>query len=271
MNVPQAAAPTRLDGETRLYVIIGDPIGQVKSPANLTRILQERGANAVLVPGNIKPEGVDAFMAGAVACLNMDGVIATIPHKQALLKHCGRVTKRATVAGAVNITRREGNAWIGDNTDGQGHVDAVLAEGGAVEGSRALLVGAGGAGSAIAYEFLDRGVKFLGVHDVDQSRRDGLIARLQEVFGDRVGAGSNDPAGYDIIANATPLGMREGDPFPVDMEKLTAEQFCSCVITKPDPSPFIVAAREKGCKTSTGVDMFNAQAGFIVDYLLNRV
>jgi shikimate dehydrogenase len=271
MNVPQAAAPTRLDGETRLYVIIGDPIGQVKSPANLTRILQERGANAVLVPGNIKPEGVDAFMAGAVACRNMDGVIATIPHKQALLRHCSRTTRRAMVAGAVNITRREGDEWIGDNTDGQGHVDAVMQAGGTIKGSKVLLVGAGGAGSAIAYEFLDRGVRSLDVHDVDHSRRDGLIARLREVFGDRVGAGSSDPSGYDIIANATPLGMRDGDPFPVDMEKLTAGQFCSCAITKPDPSPFIARARELGCATSTGVDMFNAQAGFIVDYLLNRV
>ena len=136
------------------------------------------------------------------------------------------------------------------------------------EGARALQVGAGGAGSAIALALLDAGVAELTLHDADPARLDALTGRLRDRFGDRVTAGPADPAGFDIVANATPMGMREGDPLPVDVAGLGPDTFVGDVITRPAVSPLIGAARRIGCGTSTGGDMFAAVSGLIVDVLV---
>ena len=120
----------------------------------------------------------------------------------------------------------------------------------------------------MAYEFLARGAAHLAIHDTDAGRRDTLIARLSAAFPDRLSAGSADPTGFDIVANATPLGMRPGDPLPVDVTRMHASQVAACAITRPEVSPFIAAARDIGCRTMTGTAMFLAQEGLLVDALL---
>ena len=81
-------------------------------------------------------------------------------------------------------------------------------------------------------------------------------------------AGTIDPSGSDFVANATPAGMRDGDPLPVDTSRLASSAYCGCVITKPDISPFIAAARKLGCVTATGSDMYGQHQGIMVDFLL---
>jgi shikimate dehydrogenase len=215
----------------------------------------------------VKAEDVPAFMAGLDTLQNSPGLVITVPHKQAMLGYCARVTERARYAGSVNVMRRTSQGWLGDNTDGMGYIEGILAEGGKIEGQRVLLVGAGGAGSAIAYEFLARGAAHLAVHDVDATRRDELIARLEQAFAGMLSVGTSDPTGYDDIANATPLGMRDGDPMPVQTEKMHSGQFAACPITQPDPSPFIAAAREIGCLTMPGIGMFKAQEELLIEAL----
>lgn len=258
-----------LNGETRLYYVIGDPIGQVKSPASLTAILVGRGANALVVPAHVAVTDFPTFMEAATATKNVDGLVVTVPHKIAALAFAEDISERAHFAGSTNVMRRlASGGWGCDNTDGIGYLDGAAKEGFDCGGKTALLVGAGGAGSAIAYEILARGAAHLSVHDVDTDRRDRVIARLTERFPGRVGTGSADPAGFDLVANATPLGMREGDPLPVDIARLAAIQFVADVITRPEISPLIAAARIVGAATMPGAGMFNAQAELLVDRLL---
>lgn len=257
-----------LSGETRVFYIIGDPIAQVKSPGLLSARLAAQGENAMVLPAHVVAQDVPTFMAGAKVTRNAPGIVITVPHKQAALGHCDRVTERARYAQAVNVMRRTDSGWVGDNTDGTGYVEGIKAVGGTIPGKRVLLVGAGGAGSAIAYEFLAQGAAHLAIHDVDVDRRDGLIARLEEAFPGQLSVGSPDPTGFDIIANATPLGMRDGDPLPVEVNKMHGGQFAACPITKPVESPFIVAAKAKGCLTMPGLGMFKAQEAILVEALL---
>lgn len=258
-----------LNGETRLYYIVGDPIGQVKSPPALTAILIARGANALVVPAHVAPADLDVFLASARATQNVDGIVVTVPHKIACLAFCDAATERARFAGSTNVIRRAADGrWHGDNTDGQGYLDGIAAQGFAVAGKTALLVGAGGAGAAIAYEILARGATHLKVHDIDAARRDRVIARLDERFPGRVAAGDADPTGVDLVANATPLGMRAGDPLPVDVTRLAPNQFVADVITRPEISPMLVEARRIGCATMPGSGMFEAQAQLLVDRML---
>ena len=182
--------------------------------------------------------------------------------------HASPTSPPATPAGAAAGRRGADGRWRGDNTDGQGYLDGIAARGLDVAGKTTLLVGAGGAGSAIAYEILARGAAHLKVHDIDAARRERVIGRLAERFPGRVGPGETDPTGVALVANATPLGMREGDPLAVDVARLVPTQFVADVITKPDPSPLIAAARRIGCATMPGAGMFNAQADLLVDILL---
>lgn len=266
--VPEMSAPLQIDGETRIFPIIGHPIGQVKSPASLSAIMAERGFNGMVVPADIQPADLGAWLAQAGAVRNCDGIVVTVPHKVPCIAFCARVTPRAQASGAVNIMIREGDLWIGDATDGHGYLDGIAAEGFDVAGKPALLVGTGGAGSAIAYEILARGASELALHDIDTTRRDSLIARLNEAFPGKARIGSTDPRGFALVANATPLGMREGDPLPVQTDLLTADQFVADVVTRPAVPPLIAAARAKGCATMPGSGMFNAQAVLLAELLM---
>jgi shikimate dehydrogenase len=133
---------------------------------------------------------------------------------------------------------------------------------------RALLIGAGGAGSAIALALVEAGVRELAVHDRETERRDALIGRLNGLGKTSVRAGTIDPSGFDFVANATPAGMKDGDPLPVDVTRLAPSAYCGCVITKPEISPFIAEARKLGCVTGTGTDMYQQHQGIMVDFLL---
>lgn len=260
-----------LNGETRLHLILGDPIAQVKSPQSLSENLAARGENAVLIPAHVSAADLPEFMNSVCLMQNLDGVIYTVPHKFSGISYCQATSERARFAGSVNVMHRQADGtWWGDNTDGHGYMDGIALEGFSVKDKSALLVGAGGAGSAIAFEILKRGATFLKIHDADEARRDRLVSLLNNKFDGKVGAGSTDPKGVDLIANATPAGMREGDPTPVDLSGLSANQFVADAITKPEITPMIAHARSIGCKTMPGAGMFNAQADLLVDTLLGE-
>ena len=260
-----------LTGATRLYIIIGDPIAQVKSPGGMTAGFAARGHDAIMVPVQVKPDDLADCLSLASRLGNLDGIIATIPHKFSCLSYCKTLTDRARIITSVNMMRRNADgSWHGDMSDGYGFMEACRNQGFEAKGKSALLIGAGGAGSAIAYELVDRGVNRLAIFDPDQMRRDGLIQRLAALGKAEIVAGTPDPTGFDFVANASPVGMKPSDPLPIMVEHLSTNTFVGCVITQPDPSPLVAAARAKGCKTSTGVEMYQSVQGMMLDFFLSK-
>ncbi|MCP3382398.1 shikimate dehydrogenase [Bradyrhizobium sp. CCGUVB4N] len=259
-------APT---GATRLYVIVGDPIAQVRSPAGVSAEFAARGHDGILVPVQVATADLPELLSVAGRLMNLDGIVVTIPHKFACYQACASTTERAHFLRTVNLMRRRADgSWHGDMVDGLGFVGAARAKGIDPRGMRALLVGAGGAGSAIALALVEAGVSELAIHDTAAERRDALVGRLNGLGKAPVRAGTVDPAGFDFVANATPAGMKQGDPQPVDVTRLAPSAYCGCVITKPEISPFIAAARALGCVTATGTDMYRQHQGIMVDFLL---
>lgn len=256
-----------LTGTTRLNLILGDPVAQVKSPNGVTRAFADRGVDAVLVPFQVGVEALKSVLTVVDSIKNLDGIVVTVPHKFACFTHCSSVSERADRLGVVNVMRRgTDGGWHGDMVDGLGFVGAIRAKGFDPSGKRALLVGAGGAGSAIALALLEAGVHELAIHDVDSARRDQLVERLKASRSGDVIVGSADPTGFDLVGNATPAGMMLGDPLPIDTTKLDPSTFVGCVITVPAASPLIEDARRIGCPTSTGTDMYNALQTLMVDF-----
>jgi shikimate dehydrogenase len=259
-----------LNGATRIHVTIGDPIAQVKSPAGITQGFYARGHDAIMIPLQVKPADIDDFFHLAKKLPNLDGIIITVPHKPVAFRHCDETSERSRVLEVCNVMRRTSDGrWTGDMTDGGGFVDALKRNTFDLKGKRALQVGAGGAGSAIALALSTEGASVTLV-DVDAKKRDALIARLGRHGHAVAAADKPDPSGFDFVVNATPAGMKPSDPLPADASKLSAGQFVADVITIPAMTPLLDAAKAKGCRTQTGVEMFNAQVDFICEFLLGK-
>lgn len=256
-------------GASRLFPIIGDPIKYVESPTWLTNTFAERGHDALCVPMQVPEGALGASMTGLAATPNVDGILVTMPHKHAAFAYCATSTDRARLLEVVSVIRRSRDgSWHGDVLDGVAFVKAQQDHGARMKGSRALLVGAGGAGSAIAIALLEAGVAELVVHDTDEARAAGLLGVLEDVGTGTATTGFPDPTGFDLVFNATPLGMEDGDPLPVDPSLLRSSMFVGDVIAGHGTTPFIAAAQAAGCRTATGGHMVEAVQDLMADFLL---
>ncbi len=256
-------------GATRVHLIVGDPIAQVKSPFGVTQAFEHHGKDAVCVPAHVPTKDLKQWFEGVSLARNVDGIIVTVPHKFDCHALCQTSSPRAEFLGAVNTIRRNADgSWHGDMFDGLGYVKAMQVKGCDLKGKKALLVGAGGAGSAIAHSLVLAGVSELAIHDENNERRESLITRLNSLKMGRAYTGSSNPTGFDIAINATPVGMRKDDPTPIDVDAITPQMFIGCVITAPAVPPLIEAARAKGCNTATGADMFAQVRELMVQFLL---
>jgi shikimate dehydrogenase len=259
----------QLSGATRLFPIIGDPVTYVESPVRLTRTFGKRGHNGMCIPMQVQEQDLDVVMAGLTATVNVDGILVTMPHKFTAFAHCTTSSERAKLLGVVSVIRRNPDGtWHGDMLDGLAFVKAQRDHGAQIEGTRALLVGAGGAGSAIAIALLEAGVRELVIHDADESRAGALLDLLADLGDGRLTAGPPDPTGRDLVFNATPMGMEDGDLLPVDAALLTSSMFVGDVIAGHGATPFIEAAQAAGCKTANGGQMVEAVQDLMVDFML---
>jgi shikimate 5-dehydrogenase len=258
-----------INGSTRLIPILGDPIAQVKAPQGLTTEFARRGRNTLVLPFHVAPSNFNETVSSLAHVQNVDGFIATVPHKFAAREQCATLSPRAEFLGVANVVRRSSDrSWHGDMLDGLGFVRGIEVAGCHVPDRRALLVGAGGAGSAIALALLERGVAALAVHDIDPAKREALIAKLASVHPGKVFQGAASPVNFDLVVNATPLGMRADDPMPIDTEGLDQHTFVGDVITVPEITPLLQVAQAKGCRTQTGVGMFENSIALMADFFL---
>ncbi|KVF68439.1 shikimate dehydrogenase [Burkholderia sp. FL-7-2-10-S1-D7] len=261
-----------LSGATRVHFIVGDPIAQVRSPKGVTAALREAGLDALVVPAHVAPDDLAAFFAGITPMRNVDGVIITVPHKFSAAGFCTSLSDEAAFLGAANTLRRTADGgWHGGMFDGTGFVAALGDAGCDLRGKRALLVGAGGAGSAIGHALVMAGVASLDVRDNDAARTASLVDRLATLQRGtvRVAAADLAPESFDVIVNASPMGMRADDPPPVDVSRVPATTFVGDVVTKPPLTPFIEAARARGCRTVTGTQMFSRVCDRMVAFLID--
>lgn len=259
----------KLTGATRVHIIVGDPIAQVKSPYGMTQAFELNGKDAICIPAQVPTKDLKQWFEGISLSRNVDGVIVTVPHKFDCHAFCTTNSERANFLGAVNTIRRNTDGtWHGDMFDGLAYVKAIESKGFELQDKKALLIGAGGAGSAIAHALVLAGVCELAIHDENTGRRDSLIQRLNSLKLGHVKSGSSDPSGFDLAINATPVGMRESDPSPINVDAITLNMFIGCVITAPAVTPLIAAARAKGCTTTTGTEMFAQVRELMVQFLL---
>ncbi|MDQ0033471.1 shikimate dehydrogenase [Variovorax boronicumulans] len=254
----------RLDGKTAVLGIIGDPVAQVKAPLPLTRLLQARGINAVLVPLHVEAANVVPLLQTLLAVRNVAGIVVTVPHKQLVADLPLQVLRAAREAQAVNVLRRKGDAWEGDLLDGAGFLAGLVRNGFDVKGRSVGLAGAGGAGNAIAFALAGAGAASIDVCDADVAKRDHLVGRLRALGHT---AGAWDAASpRDLVVNATPAGMRPGDPLPIAPSAIRPGHTVADVIMEPHTTPLLTLAEQHGARIVRGRHMMDEQLEAMADF-----
>jgi len=251
----------RISGNTGLIAHLGFPTESFKAPLIYNPWFQRAGVYAVVVPMGVKAEDYPAFLPLVFRLSNIRGALITMPHKVTTVELVDEITPTARVAGACNAVRKRADgSLLGDMFDGAGFVRGVQRKGHRLDGARALVVGSGGVGSAIAASLAAAGVGMLGVFDINRAAADALAERIRQNYPHTtVRTGSNDPSGYDVVVNATPLGMNEGDPLPFDTTHLTPGTFVGEVVLKQEMTPLLRAANDRGSPVQVGIDMLFEQ------------
>ena len=192
-----------------------------------------------------------------------------MPHKVSTVAMLDEVSTAVQVCGACNAVRKEADGrLVGDMFDGQGFVQGLARKGRPVQGASALIIGSGGVGSAIAVAMADAGVGRLALYDTRPDATEQLSSRLQQFFPTLpINLGLNDPSGFEIVVNATPMGMEPGDPLPIDVGQISPDAMVGEVVMKQEVTPFVLAARERGCMTQIGTDMLFEQIPAYLEFL----
>jgi shikimate dehydrogenase len=268
MAEEMSGLPLPLNGATRLFAILGDPIAQAGSPRLFNSAFRHDGTEAVLVPIHIKTEGLPALMAAFRASLNFDGIVVTVPHKFAIMKLIDELGPMARRVGAVNAIRKQSDGrLLGDNFDGIGFVHGLGSRGHSLVGKRVLIIGAGGAGCSVGHAVLDQNPAAIGLFDIDAVRMDKLIASLRAANADvPISAATPDPAGFDVVVNCTMVGMKPTDPYPVRVESLRPPMLVVDINLKPQVTPLLIEAARRGCAAHEGVHMLAGQVASICKF-----
>lgn len=250
-----------ISGKTKLIAHLGFPTDSFRAPMIFNPYFERHDINAVVVPMGSKPADYAEFFRLVFRLSNIHGALVTMPHKVATMALLDEATTTARVAGACNAVRLDADGrLVGDQFDGEGFVRSAMRKGRLLAGARALIVGSGGVGSAIAASLAKAGVADLALFDSDVPAMDSLAGRLRQYYpGMSVRTGSDDPAGFDVVVNATPLGMNPDDPMPMAVDRIDPSTFVGEVVMKSDITPFLAAVRERGCKFQVGTDMLFEQ------------
>ena len=246
-----------ISGKTTLVAHLGYPTFAFKAPLIYNPWFEKNGIDAVVVPMGVQVPDYPDFFRTLFHLTNIRGALVTMPHKVTTIELVDELTPTARVAGAANaVLRRDDGTLVGDQFDGAGFVRGVERKGFPLQGTKVLVVGNGGVGSPIAASLAAAGVASMSLFDPNAAASEGLGQRLKDAYPElEVVTGSKDPAGHDLVVNATPLGMNDDDPLPMDVDRIAPGTFVGEVVMKQEITPFLREARDKGCPIQVGKDM----------------
>ncbi|XBS70760.1 shikimate dehydrogenase [Acerihabitans sp. KWT182] len=259
-----------VDGSTRLFGIVGDPITQVQTPQLMTGLFQAQGVNALLLPFQVAAEHFETTLRGLMGLSNLDGLVITVPHK---VRACGLVNSlspRAQQVGAINVMRPlPDGTWAGDIFDGEGLVRGMERQGFAITGKRIKQLGAGGGGSAVAVALAAAGAAVISLCDPQPSLAQELAARINRFYPRRPAEATADGVGtegYDLLVNCSPVGMRPGDGMPAPFGDFAPSLGVVDIIMHPEETPLLAHARRCGCRAMNGRPMIEGQLEAFSDF-----
>ena len=259
-----------INGRTRLYGLFADPVEHLQTPAVLNELLDRRTVDAVFVPLHVTPEHLAVAVEGMRRIRNFAGFCVSIPHKAEAAGLCDELLPNATACGVVNSVRIDPDGrLIGETFDGLGIVKAIEAQRVLNADTRVLLVGAGGAGRAIAVAMALAGVGYLAIANRTRVKADDLAQTVRLAAPTCVAESGSDfnPASFDIVVNATSLGLNAQGPMPIEISRVSATALVVEVVMVPEVTPMLRAAEQRGLGVVVGREMLIQQVNIIADFL----
>ena len=258
-----------ISGKTAITVILAHPVAHVRTPQAMNAHYDAIGHDGVLVPLHVLPEDLATVVTGLRRMQNLRGIVVTVPHKEAIAALCDDLTEEARQVGAVNVIRRDADGHLtGGQFDGEGFVAGLRSAGHDVAGRAVFMAGAGGAAAGLAFAFARHGAARLTIHNRTQAKAENLATRVRAAYpACDTRAGGPDPAGHDLVVNATSLGMKEGNALPLDVTRLAPPMLAAEVIMVPEVTPFLAEATRRGCATHGGKPMLAAQIALLARFM----
>jgi len=253
----------RVDVNTKLVGLLGNPLGHSLSPAMHNRAFEVLGLNFFYMPIEVTPENLEAVTRG-ISKMNFAGYNVTIPHKIRILEHLDHIDELARAIGAVNTVTIQGGVSTGHNTDGEGYVRSLETEAGiSVREKTLFVVGCGGAARAIAMTLAFRGAgKIFLCNRTEQKARD-LAAEINAKAGPCCEAIRMEPSAMKsvigqahVLINATNIGMRpDEDRMPLDAGLIPEGIVVSDIVYNPLKTKLLQTGEDKGCPLVSGLGM----------------
>jgi shikimate dehydrogenase len=241
-----------INGKTRVTGLFGYPVEHTLSPAMHNAAFDHLGLNFRYLPFLVHPDSLESAV-GAVKALGLAGVNVTVPHKEKVISFLDDVDREALFIGAVNTIVNSGDRLTGYNTDGRGFMRSLAERDINVEDKRILVAGAGGASRAVSY-YLSEKAGGLFIFDTDRPKLQKLVEELSAIRTNVSSIdGTTDLSGFDILVNATPLGLKKGDPPPFDVSGLPSGCVVCDLIYKK--TALLQSAEKRGCRTVDGLGM----------------
>lgn len=258
-------------GDTKVLALIADPVASAKSPHLVNRLLAQRGllGEFVLVPLATSQQALAPLVHGLRKVENFYGAIVSMPHKAAIVPLLDAVSEEVALTGAVNVVRRDRQGrLIGTCLDGEGMVAGLASRGHRVAGKSCLLLGAGGAASAIAVALARHGCASLTIQNRTQARADAVAASVRASFPNcvvRVEQSSHHP--FDLVINATPVGMAPNDPAPLDLRRLCGVGLVAECVVAQESTTLLRQAQTLGYPIHPGLPMLEAQIELMATFM----
>lgn len=260
----------RISGSTRVLFILADPVTHVRTPQAMNALAERCGSDCVMVPCEVAAADLATVVGALRAMKSVEGAVVTMPHKLAAAELCDELGVTARAAGVVNAIRRTPHGRLrGEVFDGLGFVAALRSNGFDPHGTRVFLMGAGGAACAIAFALAQNGVRRIALYNRTASKAQRLVSMLTLRFPqvEALISGSPNPAGSDLVINASSLGRNPQDELPLDVQHLDRNMRVADVVMSATPTPLLRAAQSRGCITQSGQAMLEGQLPLIAQFL----
>ena len=250
-----------ISGTTKIYGLIGDPLDEARSPVMMNSFFASQRLDAVCVPMNVPFGALSKFVTGVRTLKNLAGLLVTMPHKTEMVDFVDHLHPTSAHVGSVNVVRFDASGWTGATFDGVGCVQAMAENAIDPRNKNVLLLGSGGAGQSIAFALAEGGARLIHLGDLDRDKVRKLAAALKSAnpLCD-AGYGPANVGDFDIVINATPLGMQDSDPFPIDPADLRPDISVVDIVLHPTETRLCRAARAAGCRVQDGGAMHRGQA-----------
>ncbi|MHB9037585.1 MAG: shikimate dehydrogenase [Armatimonadota bacterium] len=264
-------------GSTRILGVFGHPISHSLSPVMHNAAIRSLDIDYIYVPFHVLPDNLGKAVDG-IRALDIAGVNVTIPHKERIIDCLDEVSEQSMRARSVNTVVNRDGRLSGDTTDGRGFLRSAEAEWGKLDGSRVIVLGAGGSAKAICFALAEIGCEVV-IANRTSERAGELVEGLNSAFGTQVARAvgtqrevlAEEVERADLLVNATSVGMSpDVDGIPISADLLHSSLLVYDLIYNPLKTRLVMEAQSRGAKAVTGLGMLIHQGALSFEMWTGR-